>query len=122
MKVKLGRLGSNIVLVDFSTGQSKVFNSQGRFLQDGFGGSPSLVPVSVLSLVQTGTAGVLYESISGSEKVITNPLKALLSLKRLPTVVYPLQLRGRTSGGIFYTQYLYCFIDDSYVVNEFKKY
>ena len=120
MKVKLGRLGSNIVLVDFTTGQSKVFNTQGKFLQDGFGGSPSLVPVSVLSFVQTGTNGVLYESISGREKIITNPLKALLSLRKLSTVVYPLQLKGRTSGGISYTQYIYCFTDGSYVVKAFK--
>lgn len=109
MRHKLGRLGVNYVLVDFETGKSRMYDSRGIYIRDGFFGSPALVPVNTVSLVQSGTTGVVFEGISGQEKFFENPLKALITLKGVPSAVYPLQFSGKTEKGTSYKQYIFCY-------------
>lgn len=85
-----------------------MYDSKGIYIRDGFFGSPALVPVNTVSLVQSGTSGVVFEGISGQEKFIENPLNALITLKRVPSAVYPLQFSGKTEKGTSYKQYIFC--------------
>ena len=78
MRHKLGRLGVNYVLVDFETGKSRMFDSRGIYIRDGFFGSPALVPVNTVSLVQSGTSGVVFEGISGQEKFVDKDRKSVV--------------------------------------------
>lgn len=105
-RYKLGRLGTNLVLIDYNTGISKVFSSSGKYIQDGFNGLPTLSDVKIISLVQVGQEGVAFD---GEREVSVSPMKSLASLSSTPTAVYPLQLSGRLQSGKLYKQFIFCY-------------
>lgn len=108
---KLARVSSNYVLADFDTKQVKVFNEAGKFLHDSIVGSPNFSSVYVISLVQVGKLGVIYDGVS--ERPVRLVSYALGSLMSSGSVTYPLQLVGRTQRGISYKQYIFCYSDSS---------
>ena len=99
MVVKFGRLGENVVLADFSTGLSRTFRSSGQYVQDGFTGSPKLSPVSVISITQFG---------SGQQKVVDSAMAAVIAMRGVQGLMYPLKYEGATPKGTKYKQFIYC--------------
>lgn len=108
MVVKFGRLGENVVLADFSTGLSRTFRSSGQYVQDGFTGSPKLAPVSVISVTQFGSKAIIYHADSGQQKVVDSAMSAVIAMRGVQGLMYPLKYEGKTPKGTKYKQFIYC--------------
>lgn len=108
---KLARVGSSSVLADFDTKVVKTFTSSGKFERDGFIGTPSFSECFVISLVQVGSVGCLYDGVS--EREISSAPKALGVLMKSGFSVFPLQLSGVTTKGKSYKQYIFCYSSSS---------
>lgn len=108
MVVKFGRLGENVVLADFSTGLSRTFRSSGQYVKDGFTGSPKLSPVSVVSVTQFGSKALIYHADSGQQKVVDSAMSAVIAMRGVQGLMYPLKYEGATPKGTKYKQFIYC--------------
>lgn len=104
---KLARVGGGSVLADFDTKVVKTFNSSGRFVSNGFSGTPKFSECYVISLVQVGAGACLYDGVS--EKEVASAPKVLATLMKSPFSVYPLQVDGVSPKGIRYKQYIFCY-------------
>jgi len=121
MVVKFGRIGENVVLADFSSGISKTFNSSGRFIRDGFVGSPRLIPVSVISVTQFGSRALVYHEDTKQQKTVDGVIPILIKMRSVQGLMYPMITEGVTSKGLRYKQHIYCCstdVDTLKVYNE----
>lgn len=104
---KLARVGESSVLADFDTKVVKTFNSSGRFISDGFNGTPMFSECFVISLLQVGSGACVYDGVS--EKEISSAVNVLATLMKSSFSVYPLQIEGVSPKGIRYKQYIFCY-------------
>ena len=121
MVVKFGRIGENVVLADFSTGISKTFNSAGKYIRDGIVGSPSLIPVNVISVTQFGNKALIYHEGTKQEKTVESIMPILIKMRSIKGLMYPMIVEGVTPKGVRYRQHIYCCSTDVDTLKLYKE-
>lgn len=104
---KLARVGRGSVLADFDSKVVKTFNASGRFVSDGFSGTPKFSECYVISLLQVGSSACTYDGVV--EREVSSASRVLASLMKSAFSVYPLQIDEVSPKGIRYKQYIFCY-------------